>query len=106
MNATFSKLMGNFATYLLNPAIKLLFAAGALYFVWGLVLFLKALSEGGNTKTGRDHMLWGVLGMFIMVSALGIITLLSNTFGLGVNSNGSYTPPNPSLNITVPPLGQ
>jgi len=68
-------------------------------FVFGLVEFLLSLSKGGETKTGRDHMLWGLLGMFIMVSVFGILRLLSDTFGFGVPSpGGTYKPDMSTMN--------
>jgi hypothetical protein len=78
--------------YVLNPAILLLFSFGLLVFVFGLTEFLYNLSKGGNTDNGRSHMLWGLLGMFIMVSVFGIIRLLNNTFGFGLGPGGTYNP--------------
>jgi len=78
--------------YIVNPAIMVLFSFGLLMFVFGLVEFLFALSKGADVKDGRQHMLWGVLGMFIMISVFGIIRLLSDTFGFGVGPGGTYQP--------------
>jgi len=106
---TAQNVMAKFNDAILNPAILVIFTLGFFLFVWGLVQFLKALNEGGDTKDGKRHMIYGIAGMFIMVSVYGIIALISNTFGLGIN------PRNPSQyntdasrlqNITVPPYGQ
>jgi|SRR3989344_3238644 len=78
--------------YIVNPAIMVVFSFGLLIFVFGLVEFLLALSKGGDVKDGRQHMLWGVLGMFIMVSVFGIIRLLSDTFGFNIGPGGSFSP--------------
>ena len=78
--------MGRFITYIVDPAILIVFAAGFFLFVWGLVQFLWNLNEGGDNKEGKQHMIWGIVGMLIMISVYGIITLLDNTFGLGVFS--------------------
>ncbi len=78
-------LVNNLTAALVNPAILLLFAVALLYFIWGLVQFLIALNMGGkDSKTGKQHMLWGTVGMFIMVAAYGIYTLIQST----VNSIG------------------
>src|SRR3954468_10969197 len=77
---------------IVNPAIYLLFSAGLLVFVFGVVEFLSDLSKGADTKKGKDHMLWGVIGMFIMVSVFGIIHLLNSTFGFGLQKGGGYNP--------------
>lgn len=65
---------------IVNPLIALLFAVALLLFVWGLVQFLYQLNTGGkDTKAGKQHMFWGVAGMFIMVTAWGIFQLIQNT---------------------------
>lgn len=90
--------MSRFWDYLIAPAILLVFAAGFFLFVWGLLEFLWKLNEGGETKDGKNHMIWGLVGMLIMVSVYGILDLLDNTFGLDFQ--------NPDItrtqNITVP----
>ncbi|HWB34119.1 MAG TPA: hypothetical protein VG753_02280 [Candidatus Paceibacterota bacterium] len=66
----------------INPIIALVFAAGLLIFVYGIVEFLMALnSEAGERDKGKRHMLYGILGMFIMVSAYAILNIVANTLG-------------------------
>ena len=77
---------------IVNPAIYVVFSFGFLMFVYGIVEFLRELSKGGDTTTGKQHMLWGIVGMFIMVSVFGIIHLLNSTFGFGLGPGGSYNP--------------
>jgi hypothetical protein len=96
--------VGRFTTYVIDPALLILAAAGFFFFVWGLVVFLFAISQGdtGKSSEGKQHMIWGVVGMVIMFSVAGIIALINNTFQFGVNVNpnsntGTYTP-NTNLN--------
>ena len=73
-------LVGTVARVLINPAILLLFGVALVVFIWGLVQFLWAANVGGkDSATGKQHMLWGVVGMFIMVAAYGILNLIQNT---------------------------
>jgi hypothetical protein len=67
---------------IINPLILLVFALGFFYFMWGLVVFLWNSKEGEIATDGKQHMLWGIVGMFIMVSVYGIITLITGTFGI------------------------
>ncbi len=91
-------IIDKFVQFVLNPALMVVFSLGLLIFVFGLVEFLVALSKGAETKRGRDHMLWGIVGMFIMVSVFGIIRILNDTFGFGVGSGGSYKPDMSTMN--------
>jgi len=84
-------LIGKFSEFIITPAIFLVFTAGFFLFVWGLVQFLWNLDEGSHQE-GKDHMLWGIAGMFIMVAVYGIIAMISNTFDLGIGPDGSYEP--------------
>jgi len=90
--------MGRFWTYLISPAILIVLACGFLLFVFGLVQFLWSLNEGGKSEEGKKHMVWGIVGMLIMVSVWGILDMLDSTFGL------DYKNPDVSRaqNITVP----
>lgn len=88
-----TKLIDRFITLIINPTILLIFTAGFLLFLWGLVVFIFNLGEGGENSEGKQHMLWGLVGMLVMVSVFGIIALLNNTFHLGVGSDArTYNP--------------
>lgn len=74
-------ILQRFKDYILDPTIYLLLTAGFLLFVYGLVVFIYKMREGNDYKEGLQHMLWGIIGMFIMVSVYGIIALIINTIG-------------------------
>lgn len=76
------ELRDRIVTHLIDPAVKVVFALGLLMFLWGIVEFLWALKDGKVDETGKQHMLWGMVGMLIMVSVYGIIALIMNTFGI------------------------
>jgi hypothetical protein len=79
-------LISRFTTYIIDPAILIVFAAGFFLFIWGLVQFLNNVE--GDRNEGKQHMIWGIVGMFVMVSVFGIITMLDNTFNLGIFGGG------------------
>ena len=69
----------------INPVIALLFAAGLLVFVWGVVEFVAGLSGvGEGRENGKKHMLWGIIGMFIMVAAYAILAIIANTLNVQI----------------------
>lgn len=83
-------LLQRFNELIIQPTIYLILTAGLLLFIYGLVLYIYKLREGGDHKEGLQHMLWGLIGMFIMVSVYGIISLIINTIGAD--------PTNPDIN--------
>lgn len=68
---------------IINPLILVLFALAFVQFFWGLFAFLKAKQEEKDLTEGKQHLLWGIIGMVIMVSVFGIIQLLLGTIGVG-----------------------
>ena len=63
---------------LLNPLIAVLIGVAVVVFLWGIVEFIaKAGSEEART-TGKKHIIWGLIGLAIMISVFGIINILSN----------------------------
>jgi hypothetical protein len=68
--------------FIVNPAILLVFSLGFLLFMWGLVVFIANPEDMAKRKTGIQHMIWGVVGMFIMVAVGGIINIVVGTFDL------------------------
>ena len=74
-------LMQRIDELIIEPTIYLILTAGLLLFIYGLVEFIWSAREGSDHKTGLNHMLYGIVGMFIMVSVYGIISLIINTIG-------------------------
>ena len=69
-------------TYLIDPALRVIFTLGLFFFVWGIIQFLWGVQKGHPENEGKQHMVWGLVGMLIMVSVYGIIALIINSFGL------------------------
>ena len=78
------RLIFNVNIYIIRPIIILLFVLAALLFFFGLAKFILNTSGGNEEgkKEGKRHMLWGIIGIFIMVSVYGILKILTNTFGI------------------------
>jgi uncharacterized membrane protein len=69
----------NLATVILNPLIKLMFAAAIVVFLWGIIEYIKGAGSADSREQGTRHIIWGLVGLFIMVSVYGIINLFKNT---------------------------
>jgi len=77
--ASVTTLMNSINRVLINPLIILLFALAAVYFIFGVVKYLLNPDSEEIRKSSKTHMLWGIIGMFIMFSVFGIMTLILNT---------------------------
>ncbi|MEK7613184.1 MAG: hypothetical protein AAB449_03505 [Patescibacteria group bacterium] len=77
---TAEKLRDALVNVVLNPLAALLFGVALIVFIWGLVEFLWGLSTDTEGKEdGKRHMLWGIIGMFVMIAAGTIIKIIANT---------------------------
>lgn len=74
---------------ILNPLIGLVFAVATIVFIYGLVEFIRSETADKAREAGKKKILYGLLGMFIMFSAYGLIHLILGTFGIP-NSPGAY----------------
>ncbi len=78
------QLTDTFIRVIVNPILALVFGAALLVFIWGIIEYLYALNVKGETsEEGRKHMLWGIIGMFIMAVSYTIITIIANTICTG-----------------------
>jgi hypothetical protein len=89
-------LITKIGTYIIDPLLLVIFAAGFFMFIWGLFQFMLNTNGGEDNSEGKRHMIYGTIGMFIMVSVYGIISLLASTFGLNLTST------NVNTNVNVP----
>ncbi len=76
-----------FVNAIVNPAIYLMFALAALMFVWGVFQYvMNAESGDGRTKGGR-HILWGLIGLTVMVCVYALIRIILSTMGAKAPDN-------------------
>ncbi len=68
-----SGLVLKIAQTIINPTITLLFGAAILFFVWGIVQYIRGADQPAQRATGAKHMMWGLVGIFIMISAVAIL---------------------------------
>ena len=90
-----SEFIGRVNKHIINPLLLVLFALAFVQFTVGVFKFFgeKKGSEksgfSGGLEQGKRHMLWGIIGMTIMVSVFGIMGFITSNFGLGDSVDGS-----------------
>jgi len=57
--------------------IPVLIALALVTFFWGLVKFVGSAGNEEAVRTGKALMIWGIIGLFVMVSIWGILGFLS-----------------------------
>ncbi|OGI82223.1 hypothetical protein A3I95_00615 [Candidatus Nomurabacteria bacterium RIFCSPLOWO2_02_FULL_44_12] len=71
---------------ILNAVVPVLIALGVVYFVWGVITYVISSDEEAK-KAGRDRMVFGIIGLVVIVGLWGLVSILRNTFGLSNTTN-------------------
>jgi membrane protease YdiL (CAAX protease family) len=78
---TFKDLVDRAVNTIIAPIVPLLIGLAVLVFLYGVLNF--TFSEGGAKKEeGKQYMIWGIVGLFVMVSVWGLVAILQGTFNL------------------------
>lgn len=84
---------GDFIIGLINGVlVPVLFAVAFIVFLWGA---FKTFIMGANSEEvkeqGKNLMLWGLIGFFVMVSVWGLVNILTGSIKLNNNQVGLPT---------------
>jgi uncharacterized membrane protein YidH (DUF202 family) len=64
---------------IINPIIVLLFALALVYFLYGVFQFIANGDNEEAKTTGKMHMVWGIIGITIMMGVFAIMNLILST---------------------------
>lgn len=80
---------------ILGSIVPVLIALGIVYFVWGVISYVIADDEEAKTS-GRNRIIWGIIGLAVIISVWGLVRILTNTFR--VDNTGT-------INLPTVPFG-
>jgi len=67
---------------LLNQVIPILITLAIIYFIWGVIQYVTAKDEEKQAEA-RKTIVSGIIGIFVIVSIWGLVSLVGRTFGIG-----------------------
>ena len=70
------------ADQIMRQIIGILFTAGTVVFLWGVIQYMTAAGDEKKIKDARQKITYGIIGLFLMVAIWGIVKALVATFGL------------------------
>ena len=62
--------------------IPMLMALAILIFLWGIVKYILASGDPAKEKAARSSIIYGLLGVLVLVAFWGIIQIVTNTFDI------------------------
>jgi hypothetical protein len=75
-----------------NVAVPLVFALAFIVFIWGVFrFFILGGHDAAKQKSGKELMIWGIVGFALMLSVWGLVHILTGT--LSTNNTQAPLPP-------------
>lgn len=64
----------------------LLVSISVIVFIIGVIRYIKNADDSSAREEGRNFMIYGIVGLFVMISVWGLVGVLQGTFGLGTST--------------------
>ena len=65
----------------IQPAVTFLIALSVAIFIFGIIEFIAGADNEEKRNIGKKHLIWGIVGLFIMLSVLGIKASIESFVG-------------------------
>lgn len=82
--AALSGFIAKVVSLIIQPLVVLLLTAGVAYFIWGVAMYIMNSDNAEERSKGTQHLIWGILGIVIMVGVIGILKIVTSTFGVSL----------------------
>ncbi|MEI8174685.1 MAG: hypothetical protein WCG28_01915 [bacterium] len=80
--ASFDSFLKNVNQQIINPLILFLFALALVYFLYGMLEFFMNQENEEKRTTSKKHMLWGIVGLTIMMGVWVILGVILSTMNI------------------------
>ena len=77
----FKGLVGMILVNILTPLVALIIGLAFVTFLWGVYKYITVASTEGK-EGARATIIYGLIGLFVMLSVWGLVTILTETFGV------------------------
>jgi hypothetical protein len=81
---------------LVNPLLMVIVFA---VFLWGIIKFITAAGDENKRKEAKNYIIYGLIGIFVLIAWWGIIQIVLNTFFGGSSGSPGSSPSSP-----IPPI--
>ncbi len=79
--------------------IPLIYILAFVAFIWGMFNYIMYAGDEKKRESGKQFILWGLIGLFVMTAVLGIVALLKATFFDSTEDNTIVVP---DFNVELP----
>lgn len=102
MPQTIPALMGQIIVLIDFVVVPLIFGVAFVVFIWGVyTYFIQGAGNDEKRKEGRQFIIYGIIGFFVMVSVWGLVNIAVRTFGFDRASRPDLPRFGPTSNRSV-----
>lgn len=80
--ASLDTFLGNVYTEILNPLIVFMFGLAMVFFLYGVLKYLLNQEDEEARTNAKSHMIWGIVGLTIMMGVWTILSMIIKTFDI------------------------
>ena len=81
----------------INIVIPFIIGLAVLVIIYGIFSFISSAGDEEARGTAKQFIIWGIIGVFLMLSVWGLVTILYNSFG-----TDAAAAKNASIGNTIP----
>jgi len=85
----------------INLIIPFIVGLAVLVIIYGIFGFITSAGDEEARANAKQFIIWGVIGVFLMVSVWGLVTILVNSFGTS-DTAAKNAAKNTTIPVTVP----
>ena len=82
---------------ILDALIPFIIGLAVFVIIWGIFNYVVHAAEEEKRAEARSYIVWGIVGVFFMISIWGFVVILINTFGVGSTIGADQIPTVPEF---------
>lgn len=81
---TFKSIIQDLLEIIVGTLVPLVISLAVIYFLYGIVKYLIASGDETKRKESVKVITYGLIAIFVMVCVWGLVSFITNTFGVSV----------------------
>jgi len=70
-------------SFLNSYVLPLIVGIAIIYFMYGVLTYIRAAGDEEKRKEGRNMMIYGIIAIAVMLSVVGLVSVLTTSFSFG-----------------------
>lgn len=72
----------NIISNIINAIIPFVVGLAVLVIIWGIFGYITGAGDEEKRGEAKQYIIWGIIGVFVMLSIWGLVAILQNTFNI------------------------